>query len=77
MQTINFDDINISIPEPINTKYDEIVKYCNFKTELIQPSGSVIPPYEGISPNIDNSSNYEPISIKKSEELYNLLVDEL
>ena len=62
MQTINFDDINVSIPEPINTNYDEIAKYCDFKTELIQPSGSVIPPYEGVSPHKKLTHNRDYVS---------------
>lgn len=77
MKKNNFNDINVPILEPINTDYDEIVKYCNFKTELIQPSGSVIPPHEGILPNNKNNSSYEPISEKESEEIYQSFIDEL
>lgn len=77
MKDNSLDNISVPILESINTNYDEIAKYCNFKTELMQPSGSVIPPYEGILPNNKSNSIYEPVSEKESEEIYQSFIDEL
>lgn len=44
MNRSQFYNVHVNIPEPINTDYDRIAKRCDFETEFIQPTGSVISP---------------------------------
>ena len=41
----DFYNIHVDIPNPINTNYDQIAQKCDFETEYIQPTGSIISPY--------------------------------